>query len=47
MNITLADLPVGKWRFFTPQEISAMDELVATSTKTAGNNNFKEADMQE
>ncbi|MES2892994.1 MAG: 23S rRNA pseudouridine(2604) synthase RluF [Bacteroidota bacterium] len=47
MNITLADLPLGKWRYFTPAEMKTMEELVAHSSKTAdssSNNNF---DMQE
>ena len=34
MNITLAGLPAGKWRYFTPQEISTIDTLVSTSSKT-------------
>jgi 23S rRNA pseudouridine2604 synthase len=47
MNITLADLPLGKWRYFTPAEMRTMEELVANSSKTAeasGGNNF---DSQE
>ncbi len=47
MNITLADLPLGKWRYFTPAEMKTMEELVAHSSKIAdssSNNNF---DMQE
>ncbi len=35
MNISLGDLPPGKWRYFTPAEITAIEQLVATSAKTA------------
>ena len=35
MNITLAKLPIGKWRYFTPEELKTMDSLVAGSSKTA------------
>lgn len=35
MNITLANLPVGKWRYFTAEEMTTMDKLVANSVKTA------------
>lgn len=34
MNVQLNDLPVGKWRYFTPQEIDKMNELVSESVKT-------------
>ena len=47
MNITLANLPIGKWRNFTALEIQTMDQLVADSSKTAGNSDFFDADMQE
>jgi 23S rRNA pseudouridine2604 synthase len=33
MNVQLDNLPVGKWRYFTPQEVTKMHELVATSVK--------------
>lgn len=33
MNIEL-DLPVGKWRYFTENELSELNQLIATSTKT-------------
>ena len=33
MNVQLGNLPVGKWRYLTPQEIDKMNELVAESTK--------------
>ena len=47
MNITLADLPPGKWRYFTPNEIKVIESLVATSSKTAEGNNFMQDDVQE
>lgn len=34
MNIQLGNLPVGKWRYFTPQETDKLSELVADSDKT-------------
>ncbi|RAJ06567.1 23S rRNA pseudouridine2604 synthase [Chitinophaga skermanii] len=34
MNMTLKDLPVGKWRFFTKDEIDTINKMVATSSKT-------------
>jgi 23S rRNA pseudouridine2604 synthase len=36
MNITLSGLPTGKWRFFSPQELEAINGMVANSSKTAG-----------
>ncbi|NSL85979.1 23S rRNA pseudouridine(2604) synthase RluF [Chitinophaga solisilvae] len=36
MNMTLKDLPPGKWRYFTKDEISNINTLVANSSKTAG-----------
>lgn len=38
MNITLKELPPGKWRYFTPIEIDAMNFLLKNSTKTANGN---------
>jgi len=35
MNITLQNLPVGKWRYFTNDEIKTIETLVAHSSKTA------------
>jgi len=35
MNITLAGLPSGKWRYFTPAEITLINNMVANSSKTA------------
>lgn len=34
MNIRLDKIPVGKWRMLTPQEITALNEMVASSSKT-------------
>ena len=47
MNITLADLPLGKWRYFTPAEMSTMEELVAHSSKTAEGSSNNNYDTQE
>ena len=38
MNITLSGLPLGKWRYFTPVEISTINEMLKNSTKTAEGN---------
>jgi 23S rRNA pseudouridine2604 synthase len=35
MNITLQNLPPGKWRYFTPAELEAMGQMLAHSSKTA------------
>ena len=34
MNMTLKDLAPGKWRYFTKDEISTINDMVATSSKT-------------
>jgi 23S rRNA pseudouridine2604 synthase len=34
MNITLKNIPLGKWRYFTAQEIETVNKLIATSSKT-------------
>jgi 23S rRNA pseudouridine2604 synthase len=47
LNITLANLPIGKWRNFTEAEIRTMDQLVADSSKTADHSNYSTTDMQE
>ena len=36
MNITLTGLPPGKWRYFTPSEISSLTAMLANSSKTGG-----------
>lgn len=35
MNVSLGNLPAGKWRYLTPQEIDTVEKLVSTSSKTA------------
>lgn len=35
MNISLGNLPIGKWRYLTPQEINIIQAMVAGSVKTA------------
>lgn len=34
MNIQLGNIPVGKWRYFTPEEMSKMNTLLSDSSKT-------------
>ena len=38
MNITIAGLQPGKWRYFTPDEITVINGMVANSSKTADGN---------
>ena len=45
MNITLGDLPIGKWRCFTQTEINTIEQLTASSSKTFEGDNF--IDIQE
>jgi 23S rRNA pseudouridine2604 synthase len=47
MNMTLSDLPIGKWRYFTAAEIKTIESLVADSTKTAEGNKYLDLDVQE
>ncbi len=35
MHILLGNLPAGKWRYFTPEELNMMNELLAGSSKFA------------
>lgn len=35
MNITISGLATGKWRYFTPAEMSAINEMLKHSSKTA------------
>lgn len=35
MHITLANIPLGKWRYFTAEEINTMEMALAQSSKTA------------
>lgn len=37
MNMTLKDLSPGKWRYFTKDEVNAINALVANSSKTEKN----------
>ena len=34
MNIKLKDLPIGKWRYLTNEEINTINRLVVESSKT-------------
>lgn len=38
MNITISGLQPGKWRYFTPAEITVINGMVANSSKTADGN---------
>lgn len=40
MNITLAELPIGKWRYFTTGEIATIEQLLLTSSKTGEGEDF-------
>ncbi len=42
MNITLSGLAKGKWRFFSPKEISEINSMIMHSTKTAGEDGMGE-----
>jgi 23S rRNA pseudouridine2604 synthase len=46
MNITLTNLPEGKWRYFTAEEIKTIETLVASSSKTE-EASYSNNDMQE
>lgn len=41
MNITLENLPVGKWRYFTADEISTIESTLSTSLKTEDGSYFE------
>jgi 23S rRNA pseudouridine2604 synthase len=47
MNITLSNIPVGKWRYFTALEISQIEKLVAESSKTANPSHQHQDDFGE
>ena len=34
MNITLSNIPVGKWRYLTPAEVEMLNKMVSSSSKT-------------
>jgi len=42
MNITLNNLPVGKWRYFTDDEIKTIEATLSTSVKTEDGSYFEE-----
>jgi 23S rRNA pseudouridine2604 synthase len=39
MNINLSGLPAGKWRYFTPNEITVINTMLSSSSKTAPGKN--------
>lgn len=39
MNITLNNLPPGKWRYFTPAEMEIINQMLKNSSKTADASN--------
>ena len=41
MNITLANLPVGKWRYFTADEINTIEKSLSASVKTEDGSYFE------
>lgn len=34
MNVTLKDIPIGKWRYLTEKEMGVINSLVKDSVKT-------------
>lgn len=47
MHMTLTNLPVGKWRYFTPDELKILEIAVLKSTKTASSNDASDAGWDE
>jgi len=47
MHMSLANLPLGKWRYFTPDELKTMEIAVAQSSKIAGGNTNNESGWDE
>lgn len=47
MHITLAGLPIGKWRHFTPDEIKTLEISLAQSIKTADATLLNETNWNE
>jgi len=47
MHLTLTNLPVGKWRYFTADEIKTMEISLAQSIKTANPSLSNEANWDE
>ena len=42
MNIKLQGLEPGKWRYFSPQEITELNSMVANSSKTENGSDYKD-----
>lgn len=42
MNITITNLPVGKWRYFTADEIKNIEDTLSTSVKTEDGSYYEE-----
>ena len=42
MNIKLQGLESGKWRYFSPQEIAELNNMVANSSKTENGSDYKD-----
>ncbi len=47
MHITLQNLPVGRWRYFTETELKTMESAIAQSSKTAGGTAVNESGWDE
>ncbi|MBL0357905.1 MAG: 23S rRNA pseudouridine(2604) synthase RluF [Chitinophagaceae bacterium] len=47
MHMTLTNLPIGKWRYFTPEELKTMEIAVAQSSKTVSGNSANDAGWDE
>lgn len=42
MSMTIKDLPVGKWRYFTKEEVNTITAMVANSSKTGNSDGMDE-----
>ncbi len=42
MNITLKNIPIGQWRYFTNEEIKVMNEAISESSKTEEASNLSD-----
>lgn len=47
MHLSLANLPLGKWRYFTPDELKTMEIALAQSSKTANGNSSNDSGWDE
>jgi 23S rRNA pseudouridine2604 synthase len=47
MHISINNLPIGKWRYFTNEEIITMEKLVASSAKTVVAGDYTDTGFQE